>query len=83
MKHAKMVPTLEQVVRSRLAEYFAAHAPGELPPPGLYARALPLFERPLIEMAMQATGGNQIKAAHLLGINRNTLRKKLAALGIR
>jgi two-component system nitrogen regulation response regulator GlnG len=39
-------------------------------------------ERPLIELVLEQTGGNQLRAAELLGINRNTLRKKLTALGI-
>ena len=39
-------------------------------------------ERPLIESALERTGGNQIRAAALLGINRNTLRKKIVELEI-
>jgi len=78
--------TLEQNVMEHLQNYFAAHE-GEsgvaLPPSGLYARILPLVEKPLIEMTMLATGGNQLKAAYVLGINRNTLRKKIAELGVK
>ncbi len=48
-----------------------------LPPPGLYQRVLDKIEAPLIAMALNACGGNQIKAADLLGLNRNTLRKKI------
>lgn len=46
----------------------------------LYHRALAELERPLFDFAMQRTGGNQLAAARLLGINRNTLRKRLADL---
>ncbi|MHA6692293.1 nitrogen regulation protein NR(I) [Devosia sp. A449] len=48
-----------------------------LPPPGLYQRVIDRVEAPLIAMAINACGGNQIKAAELLGLNRNTLRKKI------
>jgi two-component system nitrogen regulation response regulator GlnG len=48
----------------------------------LYHAALAAFERPLFEFALRRTGGNQLRAAHLLGINRNTLRKRLSELGI-
>ncbi len=73
--------SLEHYITDCLTAYFDAHA-GELPPPGLYERILPLMERPLILQALSATGGNQLRAAHLLGINRNTLRKRLQELGI-
>lgn len=53
------------------------------PPPGaVYHSALAAFERPLMEHALEQTGGNQVRAAKLLGINRNTLRKRLGELGI-
>lgn len=78
--------TLEKSVESHLRQYFSAHNSANnenaLPPPGLYDRILPLVEKPLIEMTLRATGGNQIKAAFVLGINRNTLRKKIAELAI-
>jgi two-component system nitrogen regulation response regulator GlnG len=55
----------------------------ENPPPGaLYHRALAAFEKPLIEYALGRTGGNQLRAAQLLGINRNTLRKRIGELGL-
>ena len=53
-----------------------------LPPPGLYARILREVELPMIEIALAATAGNQAKCAALLGINRNTLRKKITDLDI-
>jgi two-component system nitrogen regulation response regulator GlnG len=68
-------------VSRRLEGEFAAASPG-LPPPGLYDRFLAEVERPLISHALQATRGNQIKAAAILGINRNTLRKKIQTLGL-
>ena len=54
-----------------------------MPPPGLYHRILREIEIPLITAALAATRGNQIKAAELLGLNRNTLRKKVNDLDIR
>lgn len=71
-----------QAVEERLAQEFAS-AGAALPPPGLYERFLAEVERPLIQHALAATRGNQIKAAAVLGINRNTLRKKIQVLGIR
>ena len=55
----------------------------ELPPSGLYTRILRKVEFPLITAALAATRGNQIRAADLLGLNRNTLRKKIRDLGIK
>ena len=53
-----------------------------LPPPGLYHRILREIEHPLLSAALAATRGNQIRAADLLGVNRNTLRKKIRDLDI-
>jgi two-component system nitrogen regulation response regulator GlnG len=72
----------ETALAQRVATEFAAASPG-LPAPGLYDRLLAEVERPLIAQALQATGGNQIRAAGVLGINRNTLRKKMKAHGIK
>ena len=55
---------------------------GRLPPAGLHGRILREVERPLIVRVLEATRGNQIKAAALLGVNRNTLRKKIRELDI-
>lgn len=71
----------EAAVDRRLEGEFAAANPG-LPEAGLYDRILAEVERPLIIRALKATKGNQIKAAAVLGINRNTLRKKIQTLGI-
>lgn len=72
---------LSGAVAAHLQRYFDLHG-GMLPPVGLYARVLREFETPLIEIALDATGGNQAKCAELLGINRNTLRKKITELDI-
>ena len=73
---------LSASVAKHLRRYFDLHG-GELPPPGLYTRILREVEGPLIEIALDATAGNQAKCADLLGINRNTLRKKITELDIR
>ena len=73
--------SLSEAVEHHMRAYFSANS-GELPAPGLYARVLREFERPLLALTLDATGGNQIKAAALLGVNRNTLRKKIRELDI-
>lgn len=73
---------LSASVAKHLRRYFDLHG-GVLPAPGLYARILKEVEAPLIEIALDATAGNQAKCADLLGINRNTLRKKITDLDIR
>ena len=72
---------LSAAVEHHIRGYFAAHK-GGLPSAGLYDRVLREVERPLIVLTLGATRGNQIKAAHLLGLNRNTLRKKIRELDI-
>jgi len=74
--------SLGMSVERHLAELFKAHG-DNLPPPGLYHRILREIEYPLISIALAATRGNQIKAAELLGLNRNTLRKKVRDLDVR
>jgi len=68
-------------IEQHLIAYFAAHS-GSLPSPGLYERVLKELERPLVALTLQATRGNQVKAADVLGLNRNTLRKKIKELDI-
>ena len=73
---------LSEMVERYLADYFAQFGAG-LPPVGLYDRIVEQVEAPLIVATLSATRGNQIKAAELLNINRNTLRKKIRDLDIR
>src|SRR3954465_11549477 len=72
---------LSSAVERHLKDYFAAHKDG-IPAAGLYDRVLREVERPLISLSLSATRGNQIKAAQMLGLNRNTLRKKIRELDI-
>jgi two-component system nitrogen regulation response regulator GlnG len=73
---------LSESVERFLSDYFMGFGQ-ELPPAGLYTRVLRKVEFPLISAALAATRGNQIRAADLLGLNRNTLRKKIRDLGIK
>ncbi|EFO33743.1 nitrogen regulation protein [Roseibium sp. TrichSKD4] len=75
------VTDLRGAVERYLGGYFANFGEA-LPPPGLYHRILRDVEHPLISAALTATRGNQIKAAELLGVNRNTLRKKIRDLDV-
>jgi two-component system, NtrC family, nitrogen regulation response regulator GlnG len=72
---------LGNAVERHINDYFVAHK-GAMPAAGLYDRVLREVERPLIVATLVATRGNQIKAAHVLGLNRNTLRKKIRELDI-
>ncbi|HWK33188.1 MAG TPA: nitrogen regulation protein NR(I) [Hyphomicrobium sp.] len=73
---------LSEQVERYLAGYFAGFGK-DLPPPGLYDRVIRQVELPLLTAALAATRGNQIRAAELLGLNRNTLRSRIRALDIR
>jgi two-component system, NtrC family, nitrogen regulation response regulator GlnG len=73
--------SLSATVERHLSRYFAGFEDG-MPPPGLYHRILREIEFPLLSAALAATRGNQIRAADLLGVNRNTLRKKIRDLDI-
>ena len=66
---------IEQCVRENLQAYFRDL--GGESPSGLYDMLVHLVERPLLEVVMQQAGNNQSRAAEWLGLNRNTLRKKL------
>ena len=68
-------------VERHLNTFFSAHG-NSLPATGLYDRVVREVERPLIMLTLQATRGNQIRAAQVLGLNRNTLRKKIRELNI-
>ncbi|HLI65538.1 MAG TPA: sigma 54-interacting transcriptional regulator [Caulobacteraceae bacterium] len=73
--------TLSALVERHLASHFADQPDG-VPPAGLYDRVLHEVERPLIQLTLGATRGNQVRAAEILGLNRNTLRKKIQDLGL-
>ena len=65
-----------------LSDYFASFGTN-LPPVGLYERILAEIEPPLLRASLAATNGNQLRAADLLGINRNTLRTKLRSRNVK
>lgn len=73
--------TLSALVERHLSSHFADQPDG-VPAPGLYDRILEEVERPLIRLTLAATRGNQVRAADILGLNRNTLRKKIVDLGV-
>jgi two-component system nitrogen regulation response regulator GlnG len=73
--------SLRSAVQKHLGDYMAGFG-AALPPAGMYGRVLEEVERPLISLCLAATAGNQIRAAQLLGLNRNTLRKKIRELGL-
>ncbi len=73
--------TLAQATDRQLAALFARHG-SSLPPDGLWDRLMDEIEPVVLAHVLDATGGNQVRAARLLGVNRNTLRKKLTERGI-
>jgi len=75
------IDNLGDAVEAYLSSHFSGF-PNGVPPPGLYHRILREIEVPLLTAALAATRGNQIRAADLLGLNRNTLRKKIRDLDI-
>jgi two-component system, NtrC family, nitrogen regulation response regulator GlnG len=79
--HAGQESSISQAVEHNMQLYFGQFG-DDLPPPGVYDRVLAEFEKPLLLACLTATRGNQIRAAELLGLNRNTLRKKIRELGI-
>ncbi|MSQ48558.1 MAG: sigma-54-dependent Fis family transcriptional regulator [Deltaproteobacteria bacterium] len=72
--------SLEETVRRKLKVFF--HQSTTMPLADLHTLIISQVEKPLIELTLEHTGGNQLKASELLGINRNTLRKKVTALKI-
>jgi two-component system nitrogen regulation response regulator GlnG len=72
---------LVRAVERHIREFLAAHD-GGVAPSDIYDRVIAEVERPLIRLTLAATRGNQIKAAAMLGLNRNTLRKKIRDLDI-
>ena len=77
----RMDDSISAAVERHLTDYFSAHGDA-LPPSGLHQRVVREVERPLVQISLQATRGNQLRAAELLGLNRNTLRKKIRELDI-
>ena len=73
--------TLAKAVERHIREFLAAHDDG-IGASDIYDRVIAEVERPLIRLTLAATRGNQIKAASMLGLNRNTLRKKIRDLEI-
>ena len=67
---------MARYVRKALKEYFR-DLDGEAPCCGMYDMVMYCVEKPLLEMVLEHVGGNQTRAAETLGINRNTLRKKM------
>ena len=92
-EEARLPPTLDRLraylgqeplaraVERHIRQFLAAHGDA-IGPSDIYDRVLAEVERPLIRMTLAATRGNQIKAAAMLGLNRNTLRKKIRDLDI-
>jgi two-component system nitrogen regulation response regulator GlnG len=72
---------LSSTVERHLRAYFSAHEQ-HAPASGLYDRVLQEIERPLLAIVLDECDGNQLRAAEMLGLNRNTLRKKIRALGL-
>jgi Fis family transcriptional regulator len=71
-----MANELAECVKKSLDDYFK-HLDGQ-PPHAIYDMVLGCIEKPLLEYVLHKVGGNQSKAAEMLGLNRNTLRKKMA-----
>ena len=69
--------SLEKLVKSKLEVLFEEQEREQVELNGLYGIVLEQVEKPLIEMSLDVCRGNQVKAAKLLGINRNTLKKKI------
>jgi len=72
---------MARYVRKSMKEYFR-DLDGEEPCCGMFNMVMNCVEKPLIEIVLEHVGGNQTRAADMLGINRNTLRKKMLEHGI-
>jgi Fis family transcriptional regulator len=75
--------SLEKLVKSKLEVLFQQQKEAQVELNGLYNVILEQVERPLLEIALRAYNGNQVKTALMLGINRNTLKKKIDNYKIR
>ncbi|AFX99749.1 helix-turn-helix domain-containing protein [Bdellovibrio bacteriovorus] len=74
---------MEKLVKSKLEVLFAQQKEAQVELNGLYNVVLEQVEKPLLELALRAYNGNQVKTAQMLGINRNTLKKKIDNYKIR
>jgi Fis family transcriptional regulator len=74
--------SLEKLVKSKLEVLFQQQKEAQVELTGLHSVVIEQVEKPLIELALRANKGNQVKAANMLGINRNTLKKKIDAYKI-
>jgi two-component system nitrogen regulation response regulator GlnG len=77
---ANLESGFSKMIEKHLEEYFALHR-GESIPPGLYSRVLTEVENTLFGVTLKYAKGNRLKAAQILGINRNTLRRKTTSSG--
>jgi Fis family transcriptional regulator len=75
--------SLEKLVKSKLEVLFAQQKEAQVELNGLYTVVMEQVEKPLLEIALRAYNGNQVKTAQMLGINRNTLKKKIDNYKIR
>ncbi len=69
--------SLEKLVKSKLEVLFTQQKEADVELNGLYDIVMVQVERPLLELALRSFNGNQVKTAQMLGINRNTLKKKI------
>ena len=69
--------SLENLVKNKLSLFFEQQKQAEVELNGLHRIIIEQVEKPLIELSLNQCNGNQVKAARLLGINRNTLKKKI------
>ncbi len=74
--------TMEQLIEDRIREFVGRLGATIDSETGLHGLFLRQVERPLLKVVLEAAGGNQVRAAGILGINRNTLRKKIAELSL-
>lgn len=72
--------SIDEVIARSLEKYFR-DLDGQIPS-GIYDMVIQAVERPLLEVVMREADGNQVRASEMLGINRNTLRKKLLNHGL-
>lgn len=75
--------SLEKLVKSKLEVIFKQQSAEQVELNDLYSLVMEQVEKPLLELTLQSCDGNQVRAAQLLGINRNTLKKKIDTYKIR